>query len=60
MMRVSSQNTHISQCSMGIYPFMEAKVEDFDKVFSKLIQVCLPEQDDKLVLRIVDGLERAI
>jgi hypothetical protein len=40
MMRVSSQNTHISQCSIGIYPFMEAKVGDFDKVFSKLIEVC--------------------
>jgi hypothetical protein len=29
----------IDQCSMGIYPFVDGKLEDFQEIFDKLIAV---------------------
>ncbi len=28
------------QCSIGIYPFFDGKLEDFEPVFDELIKVC--------------------
>ena len=28
------------QCTFGIYPFMDGKLEDFEPVFTKLTEVC--------------------
>ena len=30
----------ISKCSIGIYPFFDGKLEDFEPVFTELIKVC--------------------
>lgn len=37
MLRVSAN----CKCSIGIYPFFDGKLEDFEPVFAKLIEVCL-------------------
>ena len=32
--------SNISKCSIGIYPFFDGKLEDFEPVFNELINVC--------------------
>ena len=29
------------KCSIGVYPFFDGKLEDFEPVFSELIKVCV-------------------
>jgi len=29
----------LPQCTFGVYPFMDSKLEDFERVFAKLIEV---------------------